>query len=153
MLFRSGVYDNLGLEPFFDAGTLQPKFGDHYLIASDAGAPLSKGFSFWALSPFRLKRVADIMSDQARALRVRGFMGYLRGARAGGAYVYIDTPVVDDAGRDSANYVSGFPTTLRRLKPEEFDRILNHGYAVAVRVEREFGLCGTGLGPRMEEPA
>lgn len=151
-LYDGGVYDNLGLEPFFDPGRLQPKFDGHYLIASDAGAPLSKGFNYWGINPFRLKRVADIMSDQARALRVRGFVGYLRKIEAAGAYVYIDTPVLDGAGADSAKYVAKFPTTLRRLRFEEFDRIMNHGYAVAMSVENEFGLYGAGPGEHMETP-
>lgn len=144
-LYDGGVYDNLGLEPFFDAGRQRPKFDGHYLIASDAGAPLAKGFDYAQLSVFRLKRVADIMSDQARALRVRGFSAYLRAAPAGGAYIYIDTPVQDSRGEDSTPYVARFPTTLRRLKHVEFDRIVEHGYNVSLRVEREYGLCGGAL--------
>ncbi|MDR7296342.1 NTE family protein [Pelomonas aquatica] len=150
-LYDGGVYDNLGLEPFFDAGTLRPKFGGHHLIVSDAGAPLPKGFGYWLLSPFRFKRVVDIMGDQARALRVRGFIGYLRTSKDAGAYVYIDTPVKDGTGADSTKFVAGFPTTLRRLKPAEFEQILEHGYAVAMRVEQEFGLYGAGPGRRPSE--
>ncbi|SCK11167.1 NTE family protein [Variovorax sp. HW608] len=144
-LYDGGVYDNLGLEPFFDAGRQRPKLEGHYLIASDAGAPLAKGFDHAQLSVFRLKRVADIMSDQARALRVRGFAGYLRTTPSGGAYIYIDTPVRDSRGEDSAPYVARFPTTLRRLQHSEFDRIFNHGYNVSLRVEREYGLFDAGV--------
>jgi len=43
---------------------------------------LAKGFDHAQLSVFRFKRVADIMSDQARALRVRAFSAYLRAAPA-----------------------------------------------------------------------
>jgi len=44
-LYDGGVYDNLGLEPLFDASTLQPKIGvPSRLIVSDAGSPLSRGF-------------------------------------------------------------------------------------------------------------
>ena len=141
-LYDGGVYDNLGLEPFFDAGRQEPKHAGHYIIASDAGAPLSKGFDHRALSVFRLKRMADIMSDQARALRVRTFAGYLQRTAGRGAYVYIDTAVTSAAECASAAYAARFPTTLRRLKVVEFDRIAEHGYAVSLRVEREFGLCG-----------
>ncbi|TXI80202.1 MAG: patatin-like phospholipase family protein [Cupriavidus sp.] len=150
-LYDGGVYDNLGLEPFFDAGTLRPKFDGHYLIASDAGAPLPKGFGYWQLSPFRLKRVADIMGDQARALRVRGFIGFIKAVDTAGAYLFIDAPVQDEAARDLTKYVANFPTTLRKLDSGEFDRILQHGYAVAMRAERDFGLYGAGPGQRLEE--
>jgi len=112
------------------------------LRVADAGAPLAKGFEHAQLSVFRLKRVADIMSDQARALRVRGFAAYLQATPAGGAYIYIDTPVLDIRGEDSAPYVARFPTTLRRLEHAEFDRIVDHGYNVTLRVELEYGLCG-----------
>jgi NTE family protein len=141
-LYDGGVYDNLGLEPFFDAGRLRPKVDGHYLIASDAGAPLPKGFNHPQLSVFRLKRVADIMSDQARALRVRGFMAYLRAVPTGGAYLYIDTPALARRAENVSMAVAHFPTTLRRLQCAEFDRIAEHGYKVALRVEREHGLCG-----------
>ena len=150
-LYDGGVYDNLGLEPFFDAGRQRPKFDGHYLIASDAGAPLAKGFDHAQLSLFRLKRVADIMSDQARALRVRGFAAYLRATPAGGAYIYIDTPAQDSGGMDLAPYVARFPTTLRRLQHAEFDQIVKHGHNVSLRVEREYGLgSGAQNAPREE---
>lgn len=139
-LYDGGVYDNLGLEPFFDPGRQKPKQDGHYVIALDAGAPLPKGFKHGPLSVFRLKRVADIMSDQARALRVRAFASYLQRSSGKGAYVYIDTPVTDEAPCRSAAYAAQFPTTLRRLETSEFERIAAHGYAVALRVEREFGL-------------
>lgn len=146
-LYDGGVYDNLGLEPFFDAGRQRPKHDGHYIVASDAGAPLPKGFSYGALNVFRLKRVADIMSDQARALRVRGFASYLQRSPSGGAYVYIHTPATTVSDCSLAKYAAGFPTTLRRLKPVEFDRIADHGYVVSLRVEREFGLYGPPAAP------
>jgi NTE family protein len=150
-LYDGGVYDNLGLEPFFDASKQRPKFDGHYLIASDAGAPLTKGFNHSQLSVFRLKRVADIMSDQARALRVRGFAGYLQRTPNGGAYLYIDTSVKDNHEEDSAPYVASFPTTLRRLQHHEFDRVAEHGYRVSLHVENKYGLCGTAMNQPTEQ--
>jgi hypothetical protein len=52
--YDGGVYDNLGLEPLFNAGTGQSQKG-HRVIASDAGAHLWRGFGMSALNPFRLK--------------------------------------------------------------------------------------------------
>lgn len=60
-LYDGGVYDNMGLEPFFDAGRQRPKHDGGFIICSDAGAPLVNGFRHGPLSVFRLKRVADIM--------------------------------------------------------------------------------------------
>ncbi|OIR08841.1 patatin-like phospholipase [mine drainage metagenome] len=127
-LYDGGVYDNLGMEPFFDAGRAIPKPGVEFILVSDAGAPLTPGFSHFSLNPWRLKRVADIMSDQARALRVRTFMNYLNQDATRGAYVYIGIP----AAKLCANGTqpADFPTTLRRVTTEEFDRIANHGFAV-----------------------
>jgi NTE family protein len=139
-LYDGGVYDNLGLEPFFDAGRSKPKHDGIYIIVSDAGAPLSAGFDHGSFSLYRLKRVADIMSDQARALRVRTFATYLQQAQDRGAYIYIDTPVTALSRCQSAAYAARFPTTLRCLDTAEFDKLAEHGYRVAKKVERDYGL-------------
>lgn len=141
-LYDGGVYDNLGLEPFFDAGRCRPKHSNEVIVVSDAGAPLAMGFSMIALNPFRLKRVADIMSDQSRSLRVRTFSHYIQGAHGRGAYLYINTPVSGAATCDSAKFAASFPTTLRRLNVEEFGRLCEHGYRVACQVEAQYGLVG-----------
>jgi NTE family protein len=130
-LYDGGVYDNLGLEPFFDAGTGRSKVGDAFLLVSDAGAPLKKGFSYMELNPFRLKRMADIMSDQARALRVRALMNYLRQGKNRGHYAYIGQHVGDSRESvEQKEFAQNFPTTLRRLSNSEFDSIEGHGYGV-----------------------
>jgi NTE family protein len=130
-LYDGGVYDNLGLEPFFDVGRQRPKHDGGFIICSDAGAPLENGFSHGPLNVFRLKRVADIMSDQSRSLRVRAFSRYLQQTPSGGAYLYIKTPISAPEKCPSAQFAASFPTTLRRLDIEEFDRIAAHGQAVA----------------------
>jgi NTE family protein len=146
-LYDGGVYDNLGLEPFFDAGRGTAKHTGDSIIVSDAGAPLQLGFAASAVSPWRLKRVADIMSEQSRALRVRTFTHYLQNHAGSGAYIYIGTPVrASSAGIcEQATYASGYPTTLRRPTPENFDAIAGHGYEVTARMDAEFGLGITPL--------
>lgn len=139
-LYDGGVYDNLGLEPFFDAGRRESKLSDELIVVSDAGAPLANGFSMGALNPFRLKRVADIMSEQSRSLRVRAFANYIQQTRGRGAYLYINTPVTTGDTCDSAQFASKFPTTLRRLKIQEFDRLFEHGYQVTCQVETQYGI-------------
>ncbi|HNA25581.1 MAG TPA: patatin-like phospholipase family protein [Nitrospira sp.] len=138
-LYDGGVYDNLGLEPYFDCGKCETKHPDNYIIVSDAGSPLPSGFSFRQLNPRRLKRIADIMSDQSHALRVRAFANYLQQRPERGAFIFINTPT-DDLD-NSASFASGFPTTLRKLSFSDFDRLAGHGYKVAVQVERQYGLC------------
>ena len=138
-LYDGGVYDNLGLEPLFDAGKGKPKARAGIVIASDAGAPLAQGFSAVALNPWRLKRVADIMADQARNLRVRTFVEYLKRTNAG-AFIQIDSPLFDRATDRNAEFACTFPTTLRRLSEIEFDGLAEHGYAVAKRVYETYGL-------------
>lgn len=139
-LYDGGVYDNLGLEPFFDAGKGKPKHLGEIIIVSDAGAPLKTGFSLFALNPSRFKRVADVMADQARSLRVRTFSFYIQQELLRGAYLYINTPVSSAQGSESATFAANFPTTLRRLTFSEFDLLSNHGYQVTAQVETQYGL-------------
>lgn len=139
-LYDGGVYDNMGLEPFFDAGRQIPKQEGYYLICSDAGAPLRPGFDMGPLNAFRLKRVADIMSDQARSLRVRTLVNYFRQTPSSGAYLSINTRISSTANCQSAQFAYSFPTTLRRLRREEFDKLAAHGTEVAELVRAEFGL-------------
>ncbi|BAO29637.1 patatin-like phospholipase family protein [Sulfuritalea hydrogenivorans] len=129
-LYDGGIYDNLGLEPFFDAGRGVPKPEVDFILVSDAGAPLRSGFPRFSINPWRLKRVADITSDQSRALRVRGFMSYIGQNSDKGAYVYIGMPA-EAAHRIEGAEPAGFPTTLRRVTGAQFDCIAGHGQAVA----------------------
>lgn len=130
-LYDGGVYDNIGLEPLFDAGRSKSKIGDACIVVSDAGAPLSIGFRFAPLNVFRLKRVADIISDQAHALRVRTFSAYIKADPQRGALICIGTEIGDKDSDASAQFAKGFPTTLRKLNQHEFDSLASHGQAVA----------------------
>lgn len=129
-LYDGGVYDNLGLESVFDAGRGTSKYADHAIVVSDAGKPLSDGLAAGPLNPFRLKRVADIMSDQSHALRVRTFINYLSNAPGQGAFVSME----DKSSSLDATlraFAMDFPTSLRRLTEREFDQLAEHGYQVA----------------------
>jgi NTE family protein len=147
-LYDGGVYDNLGLEPFFDAGTGKPR-KIHHIVVSDAGAPLSRGFGLAALNPFRIKRLMDLMMDQNRALRIRGFVNYLiqngRGAYLGIVRTENLRTVIrksDCLGKylsdEQANLVATFPTSLSRLTGEQFDVISQHGYETAKLTEQGY---------------
>lgn len=150
-LYDGGVYDNLGLEPYFDAGHGVPKHTGMFILVSDAGAPLPTGFAHGVMNPWRLKRVADIMSEQARALRVRTFVSYLQRAPGAGGYVYIGAPGAVDGSVGNCQHPALFPTTLRRLSFTEFDRLADHGYQVAKAVADECAMRSSANSPEVAE--
>lgn len=140
-LYDGGVYDNLGLEPLFSASTGLPN-KPHRVIVLDAGAPLGRGFGMFSLNPLRIKRLMDLMMDQTRALRVRGFISYIKQSKRGGYLGIVRTPnirSVIEAQKDPsaflseelASQVSSFPTSLSTLAEEDFDLIARHGYEMA----------------------
>jgi len=143
-LYDGGVYDNLGLEAFFDAGR-GPKPGmDGTIVVSDAGAPLPTGFDLGRFNIFRLKHVADIMSDQVRSLRVRGLVAHALKAPGNAAYLRIGSTANEFAKqfsitcpdgtwmtKEQAAVASTFPTRLIRLTEENFDTLERHGYEAA----------------------
>ena len=129
-LYDGGVYDNLGLEPFFDAGQGKSKLPDHFIFASDAGLPLTDGFSGGPINPLRLRRVADIMSDQARALRVRTFVHFIMQSPGRGTFAFIGCPA-DAVDASIAKIAKAYPTTLRRIDSATFDDIARHGFEAA----------------------
>lgn len=144
-IYDGGVYDNLGLEPIFDAGKAEAKAPNTIVVASDAGSSLSRGFSLGPLNPFRLVRVLEVVMDQSRALRVRAFAKYLTQGNPG-AYLQIgsvpseklnryaprlSTPAVPWLDEESVRRASTFPTSLWRLSSEEFDLLERHGYETA----------------------
>lgn len=134
-LYDGGVYDNLGLEPFFDAGRSTSKIGEVSILVSDAGAPLPQGFRLGPLNLFRLKRVADIMSDQSRALRVRTFATYALAVKGRGQLIFIGTPGRTLEEDKDAAFTRSFPTRLMRITSEQFDRIAAHGHRLSLRPE------------------
>lgn len=142
-LYDGGVYDNLGLEPFFDAGKGICKHSGEAIVVSDAGAMLPQAFSYSALDPRRFKRIADIMSDQSHALRVRTFIDYLQKGQNRGLYIPIGLSVGNIATGSSASFASSFPTTLRKLLQEEFDKIAGHGYMVARLTSGQYSNSGS----------
>ena len=149
-LYDGGIYDNLGTEPLFDSGKQCQKEGADFVMVSDAGAPLGRIAPGW-FRPFRLKRVADIMGDQTRALRVRGFVNFLRQYPKDGAYMQIGAvaeeklrtysrhnPAVADAllgeswiAASDVARAADCRTTLRRMNEPDFDLLSRHGYETA----------------------
>lgn len=140
-LYDGGVYDNLGLESFFNAGSGKAE-GDYRIIVSDAGAPLERGFGLWAFNPLRVKRLMDVMMDPNRALRVRGIVDYaIRSSRAGylgisrskqlTKAIFLHKPCYTWLTDQQAAYVGEFPTSLNQISDEDFELIERHGYETA----------------------
>jgi NTE family protein len=149
-LYDGGIYDNLGTEPLFDSGKQCQKDGTDFIMVSDAGAPLGR-IAPGRFRPFRLKRVADIMSDQTRALRVRSFANFLQRNPKNGAYIQIGAhaeeklrtysrhnPAAADvllrdswASADDVARAAAYRTTLRRMSGPDFDLLARHGYETA----------------------
>jgi NTE family protein len=149
-LYDGGIYDNLGTEPLFDSGKQRAKEGTDFILVSDAGAPLGQTAPSW-IRLFRLKRVADIMGEQTRALRVRSFASFLVNNPTGGAYLQIGVDAASSvqtyrshnlamadlllaqAWTSTADLarVASYKTTLRRMKSADFELLEQHGYETA----------------------
>ena len=156
-LYDGGLYDNLGIEPLFDVGkqvlkpdsTLSAPVG--YLLVADAGAPLPRATIPHPLNPFRFKRVADIASDQTRALRVRAFVNFLQRCPTSGAYVGIGAAAESSIRRftkgredvaaqllahewlpvDESKRAATYDTNLCKMSDASFDLLARHGYETA----------------------
>jgi NTE family protein len=157
-LYDGGVYDNLGLEPLFDIGSQTLKSDAIYLIVSDAGLALKREFSSGPLSPFRVKRIADILQDQTRSLRVRSLVNYLKTTPNSGVYVQIGADArthiekyrskdEGSAGEllsyqwlelEKASIAAKYETTLGLLPDNDFDLIERHGYETTMWNEKLF---------------
>lgn len=141
-LSDGGVYDNLGIEPFFDSGKAQSKVTAHSIYVLDAGAPLLDKRIGSQLNPFRLRRIIDITMEQSRALRVRSFLHYLIKGEGAGGYSVIGQHVqrllpnepleqTEWLSVDQVERVECYPTHLKRMTEADFDLIARHGYESA----------------------
>ncbi|MEX2148965.1 MAG: patatin-like phospholipase family protein [Steroidobacteraceae bacterium] len=143
-LYDGGLYDNLGLEPLFDAGTHEVKTPGASIIVSDAGAPLRDGFDMSSINPRRLQRWLDVVTEQQRALRVRAFTYSLQ-QDLPGAYLQIGSCASDKLtsvshpaassgtwlSSDEVAMAAHAPTTLKGLSEQQFDRLHRHGRETA----------------------
>ena len=97
------------------------------ILVCDAGAPLEQSFIAKQLSPWRLKHITDIISDQSRALRVRSFINFSKNNPKKGFYIYIKESKIPKEN-ENASFTQAFPTTLKKLNEKQFDMLLEHGY-------------------------
>lgn len=145
-LWDGGVYDNHGLEGLhsFEKGWLE---NIEFLIVSDA-AGRSKPEKY-ARGPKALLRMATgIMMDQIRSLRSRAILERLTVHKDKGvflqtgntcSYVLKRAGLEDEIpslcpgclGEEDATLAAEMPTTIRKLTPEEYERLFRHGFEVA----------------------
>lgn len=154
-LYDGGVYDNLGMETFFDIGKQVFKteltVPIDFLLVADAGARFSRKEIPGPLHFGRLMRVVDIISDQTRALRIRSFVNFLTKNPSSGMYLQIGSKPVycirqyakpEEVEKIERNHdwlsdyevsiAADYKTNLCRMSPEKFDLIEQHGYQTAL---------------------
>jgi NTE family protein len=150
-LYDGGVYDNLGIEPLFDVGSQSLKNESHpeinYLVVSDAGKPFRRGEIPGPLRLKRLQRVADVAFDQARALRVRSIVNFLKMNKSAGLYLQIGTDPVkcvkqfaekalienlvtayDWLTSKAVSNAMAYKTVLTQMTESDFELLMRHGY-------------------------
>ena len=145
-LWDGGVYDNLGLEGLhnFDEGWRQDV---DFLVTSDGCGKLKpETYRPWKAAN---RLIRGIMMDQVRSLRFRALSERRTNHRDAGCYLQIghtSQEILRTAGRDDeeavrlgsrcltaeeATRAATMSTTIRRLTPEEFERLFRHGFEVA----------------------
>jgi NTE family protein len=145
-LTDGGAYDNLGLE------TVWKRYAT--ILVSDAGAALDFDPSPPANWAGHSKRVIDIIYRQVTALRKRqviasfkipqGSSGKRRGTYwgIGSNVAHYKLPTALPAPVERTSELANIPTRLKRLSPEQQERLINWGYAI----------CDTALRRHCRQP-
>lgn len=152
-LYDGGIYDNLGIEPLFDIGAqkIKQSSGVDMVIACDAGTAYAREKIPGVLNPKRILRIADIIQDQTRSLRVRSLVNFSINNPGFGFYLQIGS----NAALQSEKYcatnsqairsvksikwlperqvllAATYRTSLNRMSEKDFDLIAQHGYETA----------------------
>ena len=142
-LTDGGAYDNLGLE------TVWKRFAN--VLASDAGAALDADPSPAADWGRHSKRVIDIVYRQVTALRKRQLIASYKlpkgsaGKRSGTYWgigsdvAHYQLPSALTAPHERTVELAAIPTRLKRLSPEQQERLINWGYAICdTAIRRHF---------------
>jgi len=162
-LWDGGVYDNLGLEGLhsFEEGWRR---NVDFLIASDGCQRLKpEAYRPWKAAN---RLIRGIMMDQVRSLRFRAVLERRNNHHNPSCYLQIGRTAKDilrAAGRlgeqallrspclisEEADRAASMSTSIRRLSPEDFDRLFRHGFEVAdctlyASYPDDFGYVGYG---------
>jgi len=147
-LWDGGVYDNNGLEGIhnFETGWSK-RFG--FLIVSDA-AGRSGEEKFRKGIPAMMRLSSGIMMNQIRSLRTRAIFERIKNHPSEDQGVFLQAghtcryilensnhfdwlPTLCEGTLPEADVLKALntPTTIRKLSPEEYERLYRHGYEVA----------------------
>ncbi|CAF4075530.1 unnamed protein product [Rotaria sp. Silwood2] len=149
-IWDGGAYDNLGIEPLLKLKSgivYRPEFD--FLVVSDAAMAINTRARKW----YNAMRLIDVTMDQVRALRARSLMDHFKTNANTGVYMKIgDT--VDKIHRESGATIilsdltseltgndivkaKEYPTTLWKMKEQDFNNLFKHGWEVANAVVME----------------
>lgn len=147
-LWDGGVYDNYGLEGLLDVRAGWRK-NVEFLIVSD-GAGRSKPEEYRRGVKALLRIATGIMMDQVRSLRSRVVLERLLNhfEEDKGSFLQMGNTcsfVLSEAGRQAeiaqlcpgclseqeVELAAEFPTNIKRLSDDEFERLFRHGFEVA----------------------
>lgn len=152
VLTDGGVYDNLGLE------TAWKRYAT--ILVSDGGGaylPEPEPKRDWARHSYRILSLID---NQVRSLRKRQIIASFRRGDRQGAYWGVRTQIADYGLVDSlpcpSDHTLGLaqtPTRLKRLEPEQQERLINWGYAVCDAAVRKHVLPDAGKPAGFPYPA
>ena len=148
-LWDGGVFDNMGLDPIFkikDGGKMPRDI--NYMIVSNASGNIEHQRRHLGYSFRNLKRLLDINMDQVGSIKSTVICDYMN-QHHNGVYIKIGTmmsDIVKDSDlslRDKEHLIHGamkeddvlvvrdYKTTLERVKPADYHKILRHGYETA----------------------
>jgi NTE family protein len=147
-LWDGGAYDNYGLEGLIDVRSGWRKDVEFLIVSDGAGRSNPEKYR---RGPKALLRLATgIMMDQVRSLRTRVVMERLlnhftddKGSflQMGNTGSYVLSEVRKESlipqiapgcmGDQEAQLATNMPTAIRKLTPEEFERLFRHGFEVA----------------------
>ncbi|HZY88803.1 MAG TPA: patatin-like phospholipase family protein [Gemmataceae bacterium] len=147
LLTDGGVYDNLGVEPVW--GRCRA------LLVSDAGRPFASVPTCSQALVARLRRAAEISTEQVGAVRKRWLIQELLGKRCAGAVWAINTRLEDYAVKARGLGLAVRPllpevrTDLNAFTPGEIACLENHGYSLtdAALHARAPELCSSPCAP------
>lgn len=148
-LWDGGVYDNMGLDPLFHiAGAVHLQKDINYLIVSNASMGIGHKKRAGHFSIANLKRLLDISMSQVESIKARSVIDLFK-ANHNGVYIKIGyhceeilkRAKIEEAEKkrllkqalkqSDVDFVKGYKTTLEKVAPQDFDRILDHGYQSA----------------------
>jgi NTE family protein len=145
-LWDGGVYDNHALEGLHDFLKGWREDIEFFIVSDGAGRSKPESYRRGYKALFRM--VTGIMMEQVRSLRSRAIFERLINHGDMGAFLQMGdtrTEILHRAGRlDKVETLAGirlneedvklaaeFPTTIKRLTEDEFDRLFRHGFEVA----------------------